>query len=270
MAYISARNYNEEQYDQIVQYLLSQVIKPKNRDFARAVSSNYFNAANLMIQKGVDIDYRETWGRTDANDEFIPTTKNWTLLIYAAARGETARVKYLVEKGAKINLRDDDGYTAASLAYDKVEIEIYNYLKEHGAIDFEPKQIVQQPVQTAPVTNNTYNYSSPSSSSSSSSTASRPADTAGWSLGATAGQNSIYGTWNSSIGTGNFMMLNRTGTSGDVTLMSNGKRSSGTVSISGNILNIYIASGQFSGQRFAYRIVTNKLIQGDGENFSRY
>jgi hypothetical protein len=84
-----------------------------------------------------------------------------------------------------------------------------------------------------------------------------------------AGQNNLGGTWTSSVGNG-FMVLNGTGISGTVNIQANGKNSSGTASISGNTLNIYITSGQFSGQQFAYRIVTNKLLQGDGENFSRY
>jgi len=62
-------------------------------------------------------------------------------------------VQFLIDIGAKVNLRNELGETAASIAYDKGEIEVYNYLKEHGAIDFEPKQIAQQPAAPASQTN---------------------------------------------------------------------------------------------------------------------
>ena len=91
-----------------------------------------------------------------------------------------------------------------------------------------------------------------------------PAAPGGWNLG--AGQSdSLYGTWNSSMDNG-FMVINGS----SVSIQANGKISMGTLSVSGDTLNIYITSGQFAGQQFAYRIVNSKLLQGDGENFSRY
>jgi len=85
-----------------------------------------------------------------------------------------------------------------------------------------------------------------------------------------SGTNNIGGTWTSSVGKGNFIVLNGTGTSGSVNIQINGKSMSGTASISGNTLDLYITSGEFKGQQFRYTIVSNKLIQGDGENFNRY
>jgi hypothetical protein len=107
---------------------------------------NYTNNTREMIlfliENGVDINeplrggvYGSGYG-TEYTYRYIDTTP----LMVAAANGNFEAVKVLVEKGAKVNLRDRNGATAASLAYDGGEIEIYNYLKEHGAIEFEQKQ----------------------------------------------------------------------------------------------------------------------------------
>jgi hypothetical protein len=63
-----------------------------------------------------------------------------TPLIRAASFGRFEMVKLLIERGANINTRLRSGETALSRAYNKGEMEIYNYLKGHGAIEFEQKQ----------------------------------------------------------------------------------------------------------------------------------
>jgi hypothetical protein len=148
------------------------------------------------------------------------------------------------------------------------------HLKAHGAVDFEPKQVSQaapaSTSQAAPSTTNVYVApSAPSSAPAPSPAPSRPAAPTGWNLSVLAGTNNIGGTWPSSVGNG-VMVLNGNGTSGTVSIQANGKYSTGSASISGNTLNLHITSGQFSGQQFTYRIVNNKLIQGNGESFSRY
>jgi hypothetical protein len=109
----------------------------------------------------------------------------------------------------------------------------------------------------------------PANSPSPAQPAPAPATPAGWNLSVLSGANNIGGTWTSSVGRGNFMVLNGNGSSGTVNVQANGIASTGTVTVSGNTLNIYITSGQFAGQQFRYTIVSNRLIQGDGENFSR-
>jgi hypothetical protein len=54
-----------------------------------------------------------------------------------------------VSNGAKVNLRDTTGLSATYYAFDKGEIEIYNYLKQHGALDFEAKPVIAVPVPTS-------------------------------------------------------------------------------------------------------------------------
>jgi len=209
----------------------------------------------LLLEKGTDFNRR------------IGVGGGYTALKQEAKNGNFEAVRFLVENGAKVNLRADNGETASSLAYDKGEIEIYNYLKEHGAIDFEPKQVAQQPVAPAQSTTNV--YVQPSAPAQSNSAPPQTAST-GWNLSVMSGTNNIGGTWTSSVGKGNFIVLNGTGTSGSVNIQINGKSMSGTASISGNTLDLYITSGEFKGQQFRYTIVSNKLIQGDGENFNRY
>jgi hypothetical protein len=222
-----------------------------------ALSGDFSSVGNIIKNRKLDdINVKDNNGRT--------------VLMYAAINGKDDIVKLLVEKGAKVNLRANNGDTASTLAYDLGEIDIYNYLKAHGAVAFEPKQTPQaapaSTPQSAPSTTNVY-VPSPSPAPTQSRPAA-PAAPAGWNLSVLYGQNNIGGTWTSSVGNG-FMVLNGNGSSGSVTIQANGKNSMGSASISGNTLNIYITSGQFSGQQFAYRIVSNKLIQGDGENFRK-
>jgi hypothetical protein len=78
-----------------------------------------------------------------------PNAKNGsgglTALTNAAALGKVNMVKMLVEHGANVNLRLETGETPLSLAYEKGEIEIHNYLKAHGAIEFPPRPAAAAP-----------------------------------------------------------------------------------------------------------------------------
>jgi ankyrin repeat protein len=93
---------------------------------------------NLLLENGADINARARIN----NDE--------TLLIQASRNDNLAQIQILVGKGANVNLRATDGSTAASVAYDRGNIEIYDYLMVNGAREFEPRQVVQQPVAPAP------------------------------------------------------------------------------------------------------------------------
>ncbi|GBU28744.1 hypothetical protein R84B8_02304 [Treponema sp. R8-4-B8] len=207
--------------------------------------------------------------KQDVSFNYDPSESK-TALMFAAQYGQFRIVRLLVEHGAKVNLRAEGGETAASLAYDNGEIDIYDYLKANGARDFEPRQVTQQPATPAPApSQSTTNVYVQPSTPSQSTQSTNQSQSAGWNLSVMSGTNNIGGTWNSSVGNG-FMVLNGNGSSGSVNIQANGKNSSGTATISGNSLHLYITDGQFKGQQFKYTIVTNKLIQGDGENFSRY
>jgi ankyrin repeat protein len=51
----------------------------------------------------------------------------------AARRGNLKVVKFLIDKGADINAKDEDGETPLSLASAISHPEIIQYLKAHGA-----------------------------------------------------------------------------------------------------------------------------------------
>ena len=79
-------------------------------------------------------------------------SNDWTALMGAARNGHTDIVRYLVEHGANVNLRNNDGATAASMAYDRGNVDIFDYLMANGAREFEPRQVAQ-PAAPAPQTN---------------------------------------------------------------------------------------------------------------------
>jgi hypothetical protein len=109
--------------------------------------------------------------------------------------------------------------------------------------------------------------SSPSSYSGGSSydsSSSSPGGSSEWNLNM-FGENSIGGVWRGSIGDSSMILGGSI-----VQVKVNGVTSTGTATISGNYLNLYFTSGPLAGDQFRYTIVTDKLIQGDGENFSRY
>ena len=54
-----------------------------------------------------------------------------TVIHYAALMGDLNRVKLLVEKGADVNAKDEDGKTV--LDYASRNQELVDWLKEHGA-----------------------------------------------------------------------------------------------------------------------------------------
>ena len=84
----------------------------------------------LLVQKGADKNIRNTYSGS-------------TPLMYAAASGYFDIVRYLVEQGANVNLRNNIGETAASIAYDQGEVDIYDYLIANVAREFEPRQVAQ-------------------------------------------------------------------------------------------------------------------------------
>ncbi|MDZ7694726.1 MAG: ankyrin repeat domain-containing protein, partial [Balneolaceae bacterium] len=57
-----------------------------------------------------------------------------TALMQAAREGHSLVVKYLLEEGANVKLRDRNGETALSIALDNDQKEIANQLKRAGAL----------------------------------------------------------------------------------------------------------------------------------------
>jgi ankyrin repeat protein len=207
----------------------------------------------------------------------IRSTEGAQALRKAAEGDHLDTVKLLVENGVNVNARDDKGATAASIAYDKGNIEIYNYLKANGAIDFEPRQATAQPAAPASSTTNVYvtppapaqsgSSSSGASSSNSSSSSSSSSSPATPTL-----QNGRYAWANS--GTNMTMTL---GAGGIVSAYLNNSAVGiwqGTYRISGNQLVITVSNptSQYSslrGTTYTYTITSATSFSGSGETWVR-
>ena len=233
-----------------INYLISNGIKPRPIDVLFSGTGNIdFDIFVLFLRNVTDIN--ERFG------EF-----NRSLLMAFASMGNLNIVRLLVENGARVNLRDNDGATAASLAYDKGEIEIYNYLKEHGAIDFEPRQVAQ-PAAPAPAPSSTTNvYVQPSAPAQSSPAPAPSTPTL---------QTGRY-AWSNS-GTN----MNITLISGIVTAYINNSLVGvwhGTYQINGSqlVITVSVASGDYAsmrGRTFSYNITSSTSFSCSGETWVR-
>jgi len=118
--------------DALITLLLANGVTIDNGAFFRAIADSNFTLASTFLEKKFDINSRGSWA-TETGTLYI---SNGTMLMESAYSGNIAAVRYLIENGARVNLRDDNGATAASLAYAKGEVEVYDFLKSQGAIDF--------------------------------------------------------------------------------------------------------------------------------------
>jgi len=117
-----------------------------NMDIQTLSCTNQWDQVLSLLNSGryKDIDALNTRkGYGDYNFSLI-----WTALMFASNAGRLDVVQALVEKGANVNLRvtadnQSKGKTASALAYDAGHINIVEYLKEHGAIDFDQVQQFQ-------------------------------------------------------------------------------------------------------------------------------
>ena len=234
-----------------INYLISNGIKPRPIDVLFSGTGNIdFDIFVLFLRNVTDIN--ERFG------EF-----NRSLLMAFASMGNLNIVRLLVENGARVNLRDNDGATAASLAYDKGEIEIYNYLKENGAIDFEPRQVAQ-PTAPAPV--------APSSTTNVYVQPSAPAQSTSQSPAIPTLQVGTY----AASGTNHTMSLIRiSDTSGTVNYYVGGglAAGSGTYRISNNQLSLSfgpLSSNEgLKNKTFIYNITSSTSFSGSGETWAR-
>jgi len=231
------------------------VLFQESTPLSRAIGINNVEVARLLVSKGADVNSTDF----TTNQGFVSTKEPFTLLMFAInLKGNFNIIQLLVANGAKVNLRDEKGRTAASIAYDKGEIEIYNYLKANGAIDFEPRQITQQPAAPPP------SYAPPPSSSGGSSS-SRPSAPATPVLQA--------GTYACS-GTNHTMTLIRiTDTSGTVTYYVGGSSVGfGTYAIRNNQLMLSFTSlslDGLKGKSFIYPVTSATSFSGSGENWGK-
>ena len=243
--------------DAIIQRLIDKGVKPAFNTIRLAIQNRRFNWVNPLILLGGDVNANEN----NTFERQVGIELGQTPLIIASNLGNFEIVRLLVENGARINLRDEKGRTAASLAYDKGEMEIYNYLKANGAVDFEPRQVAQ-PATPAPATpsSTTNVYVQPSAPAQSAPAPSTPTLQTGRYAWSNSGTN-----------------MNMTLISGIVTAYINNSLVGvwhGTYQINGSqlVITVSVASGDYAsmrGRTFSYNITSDTSFSGSGETWVR-
>jgi hypothetical protein len=150
--------FRASQPDNVIDYLLARGLKDNGVGTLKIALSNKRTKYVPQLLAMVDpkyLDDRTTRANYKGDARYWETEYSWTALIYAVQAESFETVKSLVERGANVNLRAEDGATALSLAYDNGLINIYDYLIAQGAREFEPRQVTQAaptPTQSAPAT----------------------------------------------------------------------------------------------------------------------
>jgi hypothetical protein len=252
--------------DNLIQFLIDKGANIQGNALREAVQKKRWSLIPVFVNRMNEDEINYRWTRAEYNNEKYANPYNpiesKTALMFAAEYGQFNIVRQLIEKGAKVNLRGDSGETAASLAYDNGEIEIYNYLKAKGAIDYEPRQVVQQPTAPAQSTTNVYiQPSEPSSSSSSSS--STPSQNVGKAI-ADAFKSPLQSGTYSLVGKQEKISLSAIAKSGVITQTSEGRTYQGTYNIDGNRMTV-----QIRGYTFVFNITSETSFSGHGETWVR-
>jgi hypothetical protein len=257
--------FSYSQPDNVIDYLWA--IRGVEKDAAvlkQAIQNKRFNYVHRLLDiENIDLNQRVTRANFRGRDADYPIRAGWTALIWAVQMEHFDTVRRLVERGANVNLRDDNGETAASMAYDKGLIDVYNYLKANGAIDFEPRQVVQQstPAPATPSsTTNVYVQPSAPAQSSPAPTPSTPTLQTGRYAWSNSGTN-----------------MNMTLISGIVTAYINNSLVgvwNGTYQIDGSqlVITVSVASGDYAsmrGRTFSYNITSSTSFSGSGETWVR-
>jgi len=276
----------------IIQFLLDSGADPNRSISSRRLSFNtplymaYRNGdmtlVNILLDKGANGEtLLGILGQNPKDNQMIQylisrgvqvrSEAGASALRWAAKGGNLDMVKLLVEKGVNVNARSNDkemqeyiplGATAASVAYDQGNMDIYDYLKANGARDFEPRQVTQQPTQpAAPAQSTTNVYVQPSAPAQPA-----PAQPAPRPAAPTAPKLEM-GTY-----------FERSVTGAEINLFTNTNRathqirdrtatSTGDISISGDQLVITWYSGPLSGNRSVYHIDSKNQFSGSGETW---
>jgi len=261
----------------VIQFLLDSGADPNRINsgtlfpLARAYMNNDMAAVNLLLERGADGSALLSELAAKGDHEFITRLINRGVSIRsdngaqalrnAAENGHLQTVRVLVENGVNVNARNNEGVTALSIAYDKGEMEIHNYLLANGAVAFEPRQASQQPSQTAAQsqpTTITVQPSAPAQSPSAPST-----------ITLQAGRYAASGT-NHTV-----TLIRISDTSGTVNYYVGGGLAvgNGTYRINNNQLSLSFGplstNEGLKNKTFAYNIISSTSFAGNGENWVR-
>ncbi len=123
-----------------------------SRQLFNAATTNDVETVKVLLNKGVNINAKDTHGATalikaasrgyadmtrlllDKGAEInVKANDGWTALMGAAGGGETNTVKLLLDKGVDINAKDTNGMTALLFAAAKGQIDTVRLLLDKGA-----------------------------------------------------------------------------------------------------------------------------------------
>ncbi|MDR1840052.1 MAG: ankyrin repeat domain-containing protein [Treponema sp.] len=265
--------------DNLVQFLLEKGGQITGSVLRKTAEKKRWALVPVFVNRLSEDDMNYRYTRTDATASYNSQSSDYrsenpfdydpieskTALMFATEYGQRNMVGLLMEKGARVNLRADGGETAASLAYDNGEIEIYNYLKEHGAIDYEPRQVAAQPAAPSSTTNV---YVQPSAPAQSTSTPSEPTRNLGREVA-----DSISRAFEAPLENGRYRVSGGTmelsfagiARAGNVSYKdAAGNTHRGTYSIDDNRLTINVM-----GRSYFYTITSKTSFSGNGESWFR-
>jgi hypothetical protein len=222
---------NKSHLNSVVDFILNDGIRPNGEILLLTAEKGRWDLAGRFIEMGVDVNYKYSSDKSYAD--------GMTSLMYAAGLGNLEIIKLLVGRGANVNFRANDGSTAASIAYQNGWPEIYTYLKEQGALDFDPLPAVPD-------------ESSPASGSGIASLIDG---------GTTALSN---GTYKLSGGNTTIRLLGNNKSGNLIYTRSSGETGSGLFQMVGNSLTVIM-----EGLTFAYKADSNISFSGHGETWVR-
>ncbi|MCX6768663.1 MAG: ankyrin repeat domain-containing protein [Candidatus Micrarchaeota archaeon] len=111
-----------------------------NAELIDATGRNNENEVKRLLKAGADVNAKteaftvrtyKTWG--DEEDQIEYRGGGVTALMCASRRGHYGMAKFLLERGANANEKDDDGKTALDRAISKGDNKMEELLRAHGA-----------------------------------------------------------------------------------------------------------------------------------------
>jgi hypothetical protein len=218
---------NNSHTGRVVDFILNRGTRPNGEILLLAAEKRRWDLVRQFAEMGAEVNYKYPQDK--------PYADGMTALIHAAKHGSFETVRLLVERGANVNFRTNTGVTAASIAYENGEMDIYAYLLEHGALEV---------------------------------TANPPRQTGDGGSGISAlieNGPAVFRTGTYRLSGGSAEIKLSGGVSGSLSYKnSRGNTGSGTFLIAGSVLAITM-----EGRTFNYRIDTNSAFSGNGETWVR-